>query len=382
MEIFHAGEPPATAPWRVLCATRYGTLGASSRLRIMQYLPALQNAGFEINLRPFLANDYLTALYSGRPRLRTALSSYRHIIALRNDIQTHDLIWIEKELLPWVPYWFERGLLGTKPYILDFDDAWALRYTSSPSYLTRLLLRHKFSHLLRRAALTVVANKNLHDWAKSEGAKAVLQLPTVVDLTHYPARPTPSGPFTIGWIGTPLTATYLETIAAPLRQLAQEAPLKLLVIGAPNFCLPGINVEALAWSEASESQLLTRCHVGIMPLPESEWAQGKSGYKLIQYMALAKATVGSAIGANNQIISHGETGFLAHTEADWLTSLSALRDNPDLAQRLGQAGRQRAASFYSLEATAPQLVQAFNGLADNIALHTAKTRPAMQPRSA
>lgn len=382
MKIFHAGLPITTAPRRILCATRYGTLGASSRLRIMQYLPALCAAGFEVTLRPFLANAYLTALYSGQPRLRTALASYRHILALRHDIHSHDLIWIEKELLPWVPYWFEGGLLRNKPYILDFDDAWALRYTSAHSRLTRLLLRHKFSHLLRHAALTVVANKNLHEWAKSEGAEAILQLPTVVDTNRYPLQPAPCGPFTIGWIGTPLTATYLEAIAAPLRQLAQEAPLKLRVIGAPDFSLPGVEVEALPWSEASESHLLAHCHVGIMPLPESGWAQGKSGYKLIQYMALAKATVGSAIGANNQIIRHGETGFLATTDAEWLTCLRAVRDNPDLAQRLGQAGRQRVVTHYSLEATAPLLVQAFSGLADNIAAHKVKTQPAMQPRSA
>ncbi len=368
------------ASGRLLCAMRYGALGASSRLRLAQYAPFLSQAGLDVALRPFLEDDYLTALYDGRPRTGAALAAYRRALAIRAEIRRHDLLWIEKELLPWLPYWLERGVLGGTPYILDFDDAWALRYASSPSPLVRLLLRNKFGHLLRGAALTIVANDTLYHWALSEGARNILLLPTVIDLIRYQPVALPPGPFTIGWVGTPLTAVYLHEVAAPLRTLAAEAPLKLLVVGAPGFTLPGIEVESLPWTEESEAALIGRCHAGIMPLPDTEWANGKSGYKLIQYMAMARPAVASGIGANNRIVTHGETGFLAHTAEDWATHLRRLRDEPELAAALGAAARRRVEQSYSLAVTAPMLLETITELLGNIAEHKAGRQSATPGR--
>ena len=359
---------------------RYGALGASSRLRLAQYAPFLSQAGLEVALRPFLEDDYLTALYDGRPRTGAVLAAYRRALTIGAEIRRHDLLWIEKELLPWLPYWLERGVLSGTPYILDFDDAWALRYTKSPSPLARLLLRNKFSHLLRGAALTIVANDTLYHWALSEGARNILLLPTVIDLGRYQPVPPPTGPFTIGWIGTPLTAAYLHAIAEPLRVLSQEAPLKLLVVGAPGFTLPGVEVESLPWTQESEAALIGRCHAGIMPLPDTEWANGKSGYKLIQYMAMARPAVASAIGANNRIVSHGETSFLAHTSQDWVTHMRALRNEPALAASMGAAARRRVEQNYSLGVTAPILVETLTELLGNIAGHKAGRRLAAPGR--
>jgi glycosyltransferase involved in cell wall biosynthesis len=373
---FTCPDPPAPRAAAVsgslLCATRYGALGASSRLRLAQYIPHLSQA-IQIEHRPFLQDDYLRALYGGRFRALPAARAYLRVAGLRAAIRRHDLLWIEKELLPWLPHQAERILMGGTPYILDFDDAWALRYADSPSRLVRAALGNKFTHLLRGSALTIVANETLYHWASAEGARNILLLPTVVDLARYPLLPAPDGPFTIGWIGTPLTAAYLDAVAAPLRQLAAEAPLKLLVIGAPGYTLPGVEVESQPWSEASESALIARCHAGIMPLPDSEWANGKSGYKLIQYMAMARPAIASPVGANNRIVNSGETGFLAADASTWLQNLRALRDSPDLRARMGAAARRRAERHYSLGVTAPVLLETLTELLGNIAERRAKT---------
>lgn len=349
----------------LLCATRYGALGASSRLRLAQYVPYLQRAGLRTDLRAFLSDNYVKALYSGRSRLGASLAAYGRAFGAPAAARRHDLLWIEKEYLPWLPYWLERRAIGHTPYILDFDDAWSLRYEQSRSRLVRLVLGQKFRNLLRGAALTVTANETLHQWAVSQGARRVLMLPTVVDLDHYVPAPPPGGVFTIGWIGTPLTASYLQLVAEPLRQLAAEAPMKLLIIGAPEANIGGVDCENVAWSAATEAELIGRCHAGIMPLPDDDWANGKSGYKLIQYMAMRRPAVASAIGANNQIVEDGETGFLARNAGDWLTSLRRLRDDPALAQRLGKAARQRVEQHYCLDVTAPVLVSEIRSILGN-----------------
>ncbi|HUW80420.1 MAG TPA: glycosyltransferase [Acidocella sp.] len=350
---------------------RYGALGASSRLRIAQYVPYLQRAGLQTTLRGFLSDTYLKALYSGKSRVIASAAAYLRAFGAASAARRHDILWIEKEYLPWIPYWLERRAIGSTPYILDFDDAWSQRYEQSRYLLVRLMLGNKFRNLLRGATLTITANENLYKWAQSQGANPVLMLPTVVDLDHYTPCPAPSGIFTIGWIGTPLTAAYLSLIAEPLRRLAAEAPLKLLIIGAPDANIQGVTCENMPWSAATESALIGQCHVGIMPLPDDDWANGKSGYKLIQYMAMQRPAVASPIGANNQIIVHGQTGYLAQTPEDWLIYLRALRDNQALAEAFGAAARARVEQNYCLKVTAPILINKIRTIMSNTGGHRA-----------
>ncbi len=357
------GEAPIPAletgkSFRLLCAARYGQLGASSRLRLAQYVPWLEQAGIRTTLRAFLSNNYVRALYEHKSRLPHAAAAYLRAITARHAARAHDLLWIEKEYLPWVPYWLERIAIGGKPYVLDFDDAWSLRYERSSSAVIRAALGKKFQYLLRGAALTITANQTLYDWAARAGARNLLLLPTVIDLDHYPVTPEPAGPFTICWVGTPVTATYLQAIAEPLRILSQESPLRLLIIGAPDATIEGVTCDHADWSEATEAALIGQAHAGIMPLPDDDWARGKSGYKLIQYMAVGRPTIGSPIGVNQTIVEHGHTGFLATSNEEWLTALRALRDNPIMRANMGHAARTRVEHHFALQVTAPILIQA------------------------
>jgi glycosyltransferase involved in cell wall biosynthesis len=355
--------PDAAASLRVLMATRYGRLGASSRLRLLQYAPALERFGIECTTRPFLSDAYVEALYGKGSRLTPALAAYGRALGLARAIRAHELIWIEKELLPFLPASLERALLGEKKFILDFDDAWFLRYQTGKSLPARWLLGEKFTDLVRRAALTVVANETLQAWAVGQGAREVLLLPTVVDLAHYPVLPEPAGPFTVGWIGTPVTAPYLQAIEAPLRRLAGEQPLELLIIGAPDLRVPGVICRHLPWSENAEGALLGQCHVGVMPLSDDAWSRGKSGYKLVQYMAAGRATVASPVGANRTIVVDGITGMLASDAEQWFVALRRLRDDQGLRSRMALAARARVAGDYALSGTAPRLAAAMRMVA-------------------
>jgi glycosyltransferase involved in cell wall biosynthesis len=120
--------------------------------------------------------------------------------------------------------------------------------------------------------------------------------------------------------------------------------------------LAGLPVEHVAWSLETEAAKLARFDVGVMPLPDKPWERGQCGYKLIQYMGSSLAVVASPVGADREIVVPGETGFLAETDADWVSSLSRLYREPELRHRMGIAGRRRAEEHYSLEATAPKLI--------------------------
>lgn len=369
----------------VLGLCRYSHLGASSRQRFLLYRSRLENAGFDVRMAAFFDDAYLRARHSGASIWRAAARAYARRLRSLLSIGGYDLLWIEKEMLPYLPAALERLLYLGVPYVIDIDDAWFYHYRNHGSSWARRLLGEKFEKLVRHSALVLAGNGYLGEWAKASGARNVQLLPTIVDLQRYPVRPPPGdGPFTIGWIGTPMTVRYLEHIAAPLRRICDGKTARLCIIGDTTFRLPGVASISEPWDEANEAEQVARCHIGIMPLPDDPWVQGKCGYKIIQFAAAGRAVVATPTAANRAILGGGEAGFLAATEDDWVKALTRLRDDPRLRAQMARAGRRLVERSYCLDATADRLVQhllAAAGKAGRDVLAGAATR-ALPARSA
>jgi len=345
-------------PLKVLLLTRHGRMGSSSRQRFYQYLPFLAGQGFEIAVARLHDESYLLRLYAGEGRSpRAILGDYLRRIAFLLSHRRWDLLWIEKEILPWLPRAAERLLTPRGvPWVLDYDDAIFHRYDNlGPA---RILLGRKIDALMRGATMVIAGSHYLAQRAIAAGAQRVELLPTVVDLRRYPlpaqARPD-SEPFTIGWVGSPTTAGYLAGIAPALGALCKDGAARLVCVGGAPARMDGVAAVQRAWSEASEAAEIARFDVGIMPLPDAPWERGKCGYKLIQYMACGIPVVASPVGANLEIVEHAVQGYLADTQPSWIEALARIRDDPGLRRRMGEAGRRRVEALYSLERTAPRL---------------------------
>jgi hypothetical protein len=355
----------STLPQQLILLTRYSTLGASSRQRMLLFRQRLQVSGYSVADQSFLTDGYLERLYGGgRMRWLELLSRYYKRIATILHAPPSAILWVEKEALPWLPAWLERALIGRRTLVVDFDDAWQLRYRSA--WATRHLVGFKLEKLARRADAVTVANRALEAWAREAGCRRVFLVPTIVDMDHYAPLPEPALPFTIGWIGTPLNVKYLASILPVLQQMS-AAGARLLVIGASDddLALPGVTVEAVPWSYDTEARQLSRCHVGIMPLHDEGWEQHKSGFKLIQYMAAGRPVVASPVGSNNDIVVDGMTGLFARSHAEWLAALTKLHHDPDLRQRMGAAGRLRAEQLFSLDLAIAKVLEAIAAAQQN-----------------
>jgi glycosyltransferase involved in cell wall biosynthesis len=186
-------------------------------------------------------------------------------------------------------------------------------------------------------------------------------LPTVVDTHVYrPADPAAAGaPVTIGWIGSPSTFGYLSPVLPLIRELCERFGARFRVVGAGEEAraeqFPAMDL--IPWSEMREVTEVQTMHIGIMPLPDDRWARGKSGYKLIQYMACGLPVVASPVGVNASIVQPGVNGFLVDGLEQWREALEALIASPELRHNLGRAGRDRAVSDYSVLAQAPRFAQ-------------------------
>ena len=354
---------------RIAAFLKYGPAAASSRQRLLQYIPFLQDAGMVVQYQCLLSDDYVRSLATGRAPLRTKIiASYltrmRQLLMQRD----FDVLWIYAELFPYLPRQFEQlAFQAGKPIVYDFDDAFFHQYDRHPNRLIRRVLAGKLEPLLRGAAACTCANDYLHDYAAAY-CKNSLLLPTVVDTDLYkPSVPPTTGvsrPLCIGWIGSPTTWAYVRPIVSVLSDLAVEYGLEVRVVGAGAAAVsdvfPGLRL--VEWSEQTEIAEVQRMDIGIMPIPDEPWKRGKSGYKLIQYMACGLPVVASPAGANREIVVEEETGLFATDSDDWRKALERLIADESLRMTLGAAGRSRAERHYSTKVHAPRLVALLKSL--------------------
>jgi glycosyltransferase involved in cell wall biosynthesis len=199
----------------------------------------------------------------------------------------------------------------------------------------------------------VVGNFWLADYARQYNPRVTV-IPTSINTEQYkPAHKNESnGKLVVGWTGSSTSQTHLEMFASLLRELKSRRDVELRVISNREPVLPDIEYSWRSWSAETEVADLAHFDVGIMPMPDDEWAKGKCALKALQYMAMGIPTICSAVGANRDVIQHGENGLLARSDEDWLTNLESLLDDAALRQRLGAMGRRTVEDRYSMKSCA------------------------------
>lgn len=348
----------------VLVFSRYDQLGSSSRLRLYQYLPYLKDAGLNLTIAPFFGDDYVRDIYSNKLSIFSVFIAYIRRLFFMFRANKFDVVWVEKEMLPWVPAWIELAVFPrNKSLIVDYDDAVFHRYDLHKLSLVRRLLGKKIDRVMQRANLVIVGNAYLANRAQNAGANRVEILPTVVDMIRYSVANSVShaAPI-IGWIGSPSTAKFLNEIGPALKNIVDSRGVQVVAIGANADQLSDLPIEVLPWREATEVADIQNFDIGIMPLPDEPFERGKCGYKLIQYMACGKPVVASPVGVNQVIVSDGINGFLASTHSEWVNALVQLIDKPELRKKMGAMGREKVDAEYSLQNTAECLVEFFKSV--------------------
>lgn len=337
---------------KVLFLTKYDSLGASSRVRLYQYFKYLEENNVSIKVSPLMPNSYIKFLMSGKKsRYYRAIYHYfyRFIYLIFFQVK-YDLIFIEKELFPYIPYEIEKLLLW-KPYILDYDDAVFHLYDKNKSKFVRFMYSNKIKKLMHNSNAVICGNQYLKEYALSSKMNNIYLIPTVVSKDRYIPKCLNKNNkrLIIGWIGSTTTEIYLTKIETALKNLTKNYDFELLCIGAKNIKLSDIKVNIVNWSEAEEVSLLDLIDIGIMPLSNGDFEKGKCGYKLIQYMALAKPVVASPVGVNADIVQNDFNGYLAENLNDWEKYLEILLISNEKRLLLGHNGRELFLKKYSIE---------------------------------
>lgn len=341
-------------------ASKPAGLSPSQRFRLEQWAPYLRrDHGIELVLAPFesavLANILPKRGHFFRKAYEVLLGYARRLRTLRH-LREFDAVVVHREAALIGPAILERLIASSgKPLIFDFDDAIWLTPPGS-SLTAKLHFPGKTKSICKMATAVSAGNSYLADFARQENSN-VSVVPTSIDLQDYRQVAEPTGDrFVVCWTGSTSTLRHFETARTALEQLARQVPLTVKVICncPPDHPIEGAELEFVPWSAETEVAEIGRCHAGIMPLPDDDFARGKCGLKALQFMALGRPVVASPVGVNTKILRSGENGYVASDPEEFASFLLDLARSSPLRARLGQAGRQTVERHYSGEVVAKQ----------------------------
>ncbi len=328
-----------------------GVMVPSARARVRQYIGPLQRLGIQVREYPLPWGNILPRHSALRPFWMAATAAAR-TGALTCSWRA-DVTWISRQLLP---AFTPLQALAKHPIVLDVDDAVWLNTGG-----------HRARDLARASDLIVCGNSFLANHFSHWNGNVTV-IPTAVNTHWY--RPLqhrkPDEILVLGWTGTSGNFPFLYAIEGALMGVFQHCShAKLLVVAdrPPQFRrLPASRIEFMSWTPRTEQAAFDRMSIGLMPLADTEWCNGKCSYKMLCYMAAGLPVVVTPAGMNREVLTLGEFGFSAACEQEWVEALTTLLDNPNLRRRMGAVGRAVVEERFSLHRLVQQYAAVFHSL--------------------
>jgi glycosyltransferase involved in cell wall biosynthesis len=340
------------------------------RFRFEQYLTYLSKNGYNCRLSYLLNEKDDKAFYSKGKFIKKVFIYFKTLIIRTGDwfvMNRYDIIFIFRDALMTGSTFFEKRFGRSKAkLIFDFDDAiWLQNVSEANKKLSFLKNAEKTGTIIQLSDMIFAGNEYLKEYA-SQFNKNIVIVPTTIDTDLYVAKKknTDSPVVCIGWSGSFSTIQHFALAIPALKRIKDKygASVKFKIIGDAKYYCKELDTQGVAWIASTELEDLSEIDIGVMPLPDDEWAKGKCGLKGLQYMALCIPTLMSPVGVNSEIIQDGVNGYLPATEDEWVEDISKLVENKECRIRMGNAGRQTVVDRYSVEAWKDKYVEYFDRL--------------------
>ena len=340
------------------------------RFRFEQYLSYLNENGYDCRLSFLLNEKDDKAFYSKGHFVKKVFIYLKTLMKRTGDwfgMNKYDIIFIFRDALMTGSAFFEKRFAGSRAKIIfDFDDAiWIQGVSEANKKLSFLKDAGKTGTIIKLSDMIFAGNQYLKDYA-AQFNKNIVIVPTTIDTGIYVSQKKETGVQTvcIGWSGSFSTIQHFALAIPALKRVKEKlgSKVKFKIIGDASYYCAELETQGLAWNGATEIADLSEIDIGVMPLPDDEWAKGKCGLKGLQYMALGIPTLMSPVGVNSEIIQHGVNGYLPSTEDEWVDIISKLVESKECRLKIGNAGRQTVVDKYSVEAWKGKYLEYFNQL--------------------
>lgn len=339
----------------------------SQRFRFEQYISFLQENGFEYDFSFLISENHDVKFYSKGFYLLKLWVFIKSFFIRCYDVlraSKYDVIYVQREAFMTGTSFFEEQFSKRSKLIFDFDDSiWLPNVSGANKNLEFLKDYSKTDRIVRASHLVIAGNQYLYDYAKLYNKNVVI-IPTTIDTDYHIPNKQIKNKICIGWTGTMTTIPHFEELIPTLEKLKQKYKdmiyFKLIV--NQKYEVASLGLQSTIWNKITEIEDIQEFDIGIMPLPEDNWAEGKCGFKGLQYMSLEIPTVMYPLGVNKQIIEDGINGYLASNESEWIEKLSLLIENELLRNELGKKGRQTIIKRYSVKSQKEAYLKAFTSL--------------------
>lgn len=340
-------------------------INPGQRFRIEQWEPYLKAEGIVVDYFPFTDEKLRKVIYQPGQVFAKAgeltKAIFRRIGHIINASK-YDAVILYRAASMVGPAWLERFLHWRKlPLIFDFDDAIFLTNTSKENErFGWAKFSGKTGDICRLSTTVTVGNSYLAEYARRYNDN-VYVVPTSIDTDRYQPvafKDESEKRVIVGWTGSSTSQYHLEAFEPVLAELVKERDVEIRVISDRKPAFKNLQSSWRAWSSKDEIKETSEIDIGIMPTPDDDWSRGKCAAKALQYMALGIPAVCSDMGANRDVIRHGENGFLAATPAEWINSLKILIDDASIRAKFGIEARKTVVENYSMKKCARLFAQA------------------------
>ena len=342
----------------------------SQRFRFEQYVDFLGEHGFETTFSPIVRPAEYPLLYAPGNVVRKAQIFARGLAQrLWQSMRgiDADVVIVQREAIQLGTTVFESAVARSRAkLVFDFDDAiWLADSSPANRRMSWLKRPSKVPRLIGFADQVWAGNAYLANYARRFNCDVEL-VPTTVDTErHRPLTPrNGDGRVCLGWTGSPSTLKHFDLVVPLLARLRDRYGdrISFKVIGDGTYREESLGIRGTPWREESEIEDLSAIDIGLMPLPDDEWAKGKCGLKALQFMAMELPVVSSPVGVNTEIISDGVNGFLAAADDEWFERLSALIESPEKRRSIGRAARETVVARYSVASQRDRYLSLLRGL--------------------
>lgn len=278
-----------------------------------------------------------------------------HDVVLHEDIgslagRTPDVLVIQAMVHPQLFEEMQRVKASGGRIIFDMDDEPFSLHPDNPGHVfwARPEAQDMLVKFLRAADVVTTTTPELAE-GLGRFQRDTVVLPNMLPAEYWPSERLPArdtDELVVGWAGSSSHAPDLREIQDILIQILDRFPkVQIHVAGAQpgwfrqlhprlKFLQP-VRIEQY-------SDLISGFDIALAPLLDSKFNRSKSDLKAVEYGMLGLPVVASKLPAYSRFIRHGENGFLAVTQRDWLQRVSALIQDRGLRDTLGANVRRAA----------------------------------------
>lgn len=329
---------------------------------VFQFLPFLKKAGITYKVKTIYPDNFFKIQMGIKPagKFKKRANLIFHLFLSLSkrfyyaiDAGNYEAVFIQKDAFPKLIYWLLRWF--NPNVIYEFEESFDhINPFLKKGFFSVLMLRYRLGllkNMVEKAKLVIAANDYIAEMARKFNDRVTVICEPINTENLKPARPEKHNIITLGWIGSPSTASiFLKVIESVFPELYKKhSNIQLKLVGAGSFSFSGIPIVKKDWYLNEELSDLQSFDIGLMPLDDGPFSKGHLGHKMIQYMCVGIPVIASNTGLNPLVIKNGVNGFLASSKEEWIEKLSLLIENEDLRCQMGQSGRKMAEELFSLE---------------------------------